>query len=281
MKTYIYRIKTLSNLHVGNGEVNMGVIDNLVQRDGITGFPIINASSLKGALRDKFREYIKETGKENLKSLVEYVFGNEINNKNSAKSAHKVGAYRFFEARILSMPVRSDKCPFFMATCPFLLKDFVDTLRLFNVECQNLDNYAISDDELSEPQVSCEVYAGARIEDIVKKTVYRKDVTLPEFLERPVLLSDSDFSRLCDDDHLPIVARNQLDNGESRNLWYEQVVPRFTYMYFALMVPEGDSRFSEFNEVLDGSLVQIGGNATVGNGICKIDYICNNKRPVL
>ena len=50
MKAYRVNIELITNLQVGNGEANFGVIDNLIQRDAATGFPCINASSLKGAM---------------------------------------------------------------------------------------------------------------------------------------------------------------------------------------------------------------------------------------
>jgi CRISPR-associated protein Cmr4 len=42
-----YIIKTKTNLHVGSGDINFGIVDNEVQRDTITNLPVINASSLK------------------------------------------------------------------------------------------------------------------------------------------------------------------------------------------------------------------------------------------
>lgn len=124
------------------------------------------------------------------------------------------------------------------------------------------------------PVVSNEIYKGARIEDVRQLSIHDINADFSEFTGNPsVLFNDETLSMLCDNDHLPVIARNHLNNGESKNLWYEQVVPRFSRLYFAIAVPEGDSRFSEFNEVLDGSLVQIGGNASVGNGVCKISKI--------
>jgi CRISPR-associated protein Cmr4 len=52
MKTTLYKINTLSNLHVGSGDINFNVIDNQVQRDPVTNLPNINSSSLKGAFRE-------------------------------------------------------------------------------------------------------------------------------------------------------------------------------------------------------------------------------------
>ena len=52
-------IKTKTNLHVGNGAVNYDIVDKTVQRDSISNLPIINSSSLKGALRDYAEPFAK------------------------------------------------------------------------------------------------------------------------------------------------------------------------------------------------------------------------------
>ncbi len=46
-----FKITAKTNLHVGCGTDDYGIIDNLIQRDHITNLPVINSSSLKGALR--------------------------------------------------------------------------------------------------------------------------------------------------------------------------------------------------------------------------------------
>ncbi|MDE5759515.1 MAG: hypothetical protein K2I11_00795, partial [Bacteroides sp.] len=76
MKTKMYVITTMSNLHVGSGEYNMGVIDNLVQRDVLNNYPNINSSSLKGALREYFESGVPaEVLTSDRKSFVKEVFG--------------------------------------------------------------------------------------------------------------------------------------------------------------------------------------------------------------
>ena len=52
----MYVINTLSNMHVGSGEVNYGVIDNLIQRDSVTNLHNINSSGLNAAIREYFKE---------------------------------------------------------------------------------------------------------------------------------------------------------------------------------------------------------------------------------
>ena len=56
-----YIIKTKTNLHAGSGDTNFGIVDNQVQRDTISNIPVINSSSLKGAIRDHFKDFLSET----------------------------------------------------------------------------------------------------------------------------------------------------------------------------------------------------------------------------
>ena len=72
------------------------------------------------------------------------------------------------------------------------------------------------------------------------------------------------FELLCSDDNLPIIARNCLENGESVNLWYEQVLPSQCVLATIIQtVNEKDL------DMLNGKIVQIGANATIGYGYCK------------
>ena len=80
-----------------------------------------------------------------------------------------------------------------------------------------------------------------------------------------ILLNHEDFKKAVSADNLPVIARNQLDKGESQNLWYEQVLPRFTV--FVMPLIHTDEHFEDFNKKLtkEGP-VHIGANASVGYG---------------
>lgn len=266
MKAYIYQIEAISNLHAGSGEANEGVIDNLVQRDSVTGLPIVNASSLKGALREHFK------GQDT--RLIEYVFGSEVNDKQK----HQAGAYRFFDARLLAIPVRSDKVPYLMATSSLVLRDYLRDRMLFGLPvAENLQQWVQQTPDVA--WVDNARYKDARIEDLEGQATYNKSLDgLSGFIGSgndigSVLLPDSDFKMLCDNGHLPVFARNYLNDGQSENLWYEQVLPRFSRLYFTVLVPDEDTYFSQFNAHIIRSLVQIGANATVGYGYCRLTDI--------
>lgn len=259
MKTYLYSIQALSNLHVGSGAANIGVVDNLIQRDAATGLPAINASSLKGAIREHCT-----IGKMDA-NAIRSIFGGD-----PKKDERLQGKFRFFDGRLLAIPVRSDKAPFLMATCPSVLRDFKETLSMFGMPCPiDLTNLP----DVTTPVVCNMLYQNAYIEDLDKKTTLKpvnlKGIDLFIGKHPLVLLSDKDFSSVCNDRHLPVIARNYLENGISKNLWYEQVLPRHTVLYFILLVPEDENLEKSFDGQMEKN-VQIGANASIGYGFCKV-----------
>lgn len=261
MKPYLYRIKAITNLHVGSGVDNEGVIDKLIQRDVLSELPVINGSSLKGALRNHFGS----------NEFVDIVFGNENDSNNNKKSA---GSYRFFDANLLALPVRSDKSPYLMATSASVISDFLNRTEAFGVKPKvALDDFLSDADEL---YVNKECYSDGYIEDEMRKTKSKKmnwnGLSKIVDSHRCAFLPDNTFHSLCDDSHLPVMSRNCVDE-ENGNLWYEQVLPRYSCLYFILLVPENDKYIGEFNKLLTKDVVQIGANASVGYGYCKISLM--------
>ena len=120
MKAKIFVIECLTNLHVGNGDVNFNIIDNEVERDVVTGFPTINSSGVKGALRAFFEE--------NKLSKINEIFGSE-NSKVTTS-----GALKFLSANLLALPIRSisggDK-PYSIHAPETACKDFKQMIKNF------------------------------------------------------------------------------------------------------------------------------------------------------
>lgn len=267
MKANLYTIEPISNLHVGRGGVNLGVVDNLIQRDIVTDLPNINASSLKGALREYFEKSENKTNVFN-------IFGSPV--KGDKRSP---GSFRFFDANLLAIPVRSDKVPFFLATCPMVIKDFIKKIEVFGVEIGPLTEQMKKLAGIDQPMVVFkESEKEAFVEDLEVKTTYfdvKSLFPLSLFGNYPLLLvSDKQFMTLCDDNHLPVIARNYLNNGKSENLFYEQVIPRFSIFYFVAVDTVSDGSALELN----GKLIQIGANASVGYGFCKFKQICPSNK---
>lgn len=266
MKTELYTIQTLSNLHVGSGEINFDVIDNQVQRDAITNLPNINSSSLKGA----FREHFSVAG-EKPSNMVKYIFGGANDDENS----HAGGAYSFFEAQLLSRPVRSNVKSYFNATSPAVLKNLLESIENFDIEFdKELKEELIKLSQL-KPQkhkpMIFENITNAILEDDTAVVNGFDTSKLTLFLgENIALFEESDFQVL----DLPVLARNALEDGMSQNLWYEEVVPKKSKFFFFIGKPENvdlkdyddrikgfESRFSK-----EGAKIQFGANKSIGYG---------------
>lgn len=106
------------------------------------------------------------------------------------------------------------------------------------------------------------VYSKQEVDNFLAKakTLGAKDFTL----DTSKWEESKKFNSLCGDDNLPIIARNCLENGESTNLWYEQVLPSQSVLATIIQTYNAEDL-----DILNGAIVQIGANATIGYGYCK------------
>lgn len=258
-KTDAYLITCLTNMHVGSGEANYGVVDNLVQRDPITDIPIIHSSSLKGALR----EFFKDEWGENSDKL-NYVFGADTQRNKNDES--QVGNYKFFDANLVILPVRSINKPFYRATANFVLQEIKEKANALGVEL-NINPFSA---EKGKPKVETG-NENSVLEDFTTECGLSIDNEIRKILGDDIaLFHDDDFKELAR--RLPVIARNQLENGESKNLFYEEVVPRESRFVFFVSKTEDNEKVkqTDFDNALQNNIIQIGGNASIGYGYTKI-----------
>lgn len=112
------------------------------------------------------------------------------------------------------------------------------------------------------------VYCDKVIDEfIARATALRAVCDKNKLTDAKVMVEYDVFRSLCDNESLPIIARNCLENGESANLWYEQVVP--SKSVFATLIRTHDATDLAFlDDKLNNQIVQIGANATIGYGYC-------------
>jgi CRISPR-associated protein Cmr4 len=269
MKCFL--IENITNMHVGSGDINYGVVDNLVQKDVVTNLPVIHSSSLKGA----FREYFEEKYGKNDKKIV-YIFGQDNNDSDSKKP----GAYSFFEAKLLSRPVRSNKALYFNATAREIIKEFLENLEILKIKINEELKKALQ--KLSDLNINKPVVLGdfdkVFLEDKEVESINIDDLEILEkFLGKNIALYPyDDFQKLG----LPFIARNNLDeDGISNNLWYEEIVPKHSKFYFFIKTPENiDEKYksivSEFDKDFESiDLIQFGANKSIGYGFSKIKVL--------
>lgn len=161
---YIY---TESPTHAGTG-TGLGAVDLPIQREQTTGYPIIQGSGVKGALRSQTP---KANGTEAEKKDAAVVFGPD--NQNGAVPDF-AGAAAFGDARILLFPVRALDGVFVWTTS-------CDVLARFVRDCQPQGTPGLP----PAPEGNT-----ARVSSLSIATDNK--IVLEEYLYRVSLLSDSD-----------------------------------------------------------------------------------------
>jgi CRISPR-associated protein Cmr4 len=256
-------------MHAGKGTTDQGVIDNLVQKDHTEELPCIYASSLKGAFREYFEEYIEKKDDSLLTSdVISSIFGGK-------NGSVKKGDYIFHDALLLSIPVRSNKQSFFQATSPMVIKRFIDTMNTFGLKYEDLNQFYNDIKDVAKDATF--VYGLSTIDEDLqieffsgfeaKGSCFLKKL----FGDYLVVVHDNMFKLLNEDYNLPIVARNQLESGESQNLFYEQIIPRQSKFFFVTNSLKDSVDFEKFLfKHVEEMPVQIGANASIGYGFCHI-----------
>ena len=197
------------------------------------------------------------------------------------------GKYRFFDATLLTMPIRSNRRPFFRTTCPAIMGQLRDILQHLQVSLKGqtqLEALAQLQGEFAR-HYEVAIKQDILLEDAEPAASPGREATdqLLDLTGSPLaVVDDMQFGTLCDDNHLPVVARNSLEDGRSTNLWYEQIVPRQSIFYTLIMVPEVEgNHFEDFHKLLIGpQLKQIGANASIGYGFCQFESISLTPSPI-
>lgn len=249
MKSELFKMKCITNLHVGSGDVNYNIIDKEVEKDPVTGYPVINASGVKGAFRDS----ADNAGF----SKIESVFGAPGNNDES-----KPGLYRFFDAKFLARPLRVGGKPnmaYIPVTTITAVNDFLAEISLFNCNPYNIEK--ITEIDFNEDfLVSCDV---PNIEGSIRKADISQKISKNEIdVLKEIFGENFAIAKSINDYPLPSVARNKIH--DNKNLWYEEFVPHHSMYYLIVLVPD---KF----ELDISKPVQFGGNASVGYGFISIE----------
>ena len=125
MQSRILYLFTRTPLHVGAGS-SVGAIDQPIQRERHTGFPVIPATSLKGTFADEWNERTTERRKDgdgpetDVEVIRRSAEGEWLFGATDANNAF-AGALQFSEGKLLAFPIRSAKGSFAWITCPLML----------------------------------------------------------------------------------------------------------------------------------------------------------------
>lgn len=143
------------------------------------------------------------------------------------------GGYTFFDACLLALPVPSDNKPYELVTCQDFINEFINKVNALGCDLKESDLGL----PLDVKKVSCE-----------------------------------DFKEYCNDDNLPIIARNKIEeDGTSGNLWYEQVLPAESVLY--TVIESGNDSANLLSRQIDDKIIQLGANGSIGYGFCKFEHL--------
>jgi CRISPR-associated protein Cmr4 len=246
-------------VHPGAGR-SLGVVDLPVARENPTGYPVIVGSSLKGSLREKAEEREGRDAASVLKS-----FGQQ----------EHAGDVLVSDARLLLLPVRSlDKASRFV-TCPQLIERYRRDLDrggvgplpdVPKVESGKVLANRKGDLFLEERVFAVQGKPGKGLMEAILPLVHH-DLVHERLRESLVVVNDDVFAWFARYG-LSVQARNQLEDETKRsnNLWYEETLPPDTVMYSLLLGRKDDSLTLVQDMFKQDHYLQVGGNATVGQG---------------
>ncbi len=295
-------------LHAGSGS-DLGIVDLPIQREKHTDYPKIEASGLKGSIREIFEAH-------GSKDEIELVFGPETGDLHA-------GALGFTDARLLLFPVKSVKGVFAWVTCPAVLErfkhdlsicqptsNFIDTIPDANT-VPNKSGLLVIDEKddkkivLEEytfpvtPNNACDVIADRIADNVLPSNDPSYDYWRKKVKKDIVVLSNDDFRDFVMLS-TEVIARIKMDHKTGTvdknigGLWYEEYLPTDSILYSLalttpLFVDEDKKKGTRFESNSQGPakntdeavgvmnffaeglppIIQIGGNATIGKGIVR------------
>jgi CRISPR-associated protein Cmr4 len=279
-KTMLY-VYVETPLHAGSGRA-LGNVDLPIQRERVTGYPIVQASSLKGRLR--------AAGKTKGMPHFEAVFGPDTENADKHAGALSPG-----DAKVLLFPVRSLKGVFAWTTSVEVLQRFRRDAAMVGIEPdwstpeapEEKALISSADLKASEKVVLEEFTFTPKADQFVSQIgQWLAKNALPqtdeygywrqELPKRLVILPNDDFRDFVTFS-TEVATRIKLD-PETKTVdegpWSEEYLPTDTLLYAPLMAtpPRTESELGSGQDVLEAvknlrlTRVQLGGNETVGRG---------------
>jgi len=306
-KATLMFLYTETSLHAGSG-TSLGVVDLPIQREKYTDFPVIQASGIKGAVREWFEsEPITNVSARK----IELAFGpDKIGSEESGFAA----AVTFTDVRILLFPVRSLKGIFAYCTSPTVLQRFRRDAQIAGVPLdwtvpsppndrtvlgvQNGSDVAAGDQVLLEEYafgfqanadvteiaewLSQEAFPNGAEYEFWREKVKKSLLVLPDNAFR-------DFVKLSTE----VQARIKIDNDKRTvvkgGLFYEEALLPDSLLYSVILAhdPVKDDRTEladaaavlTFLRGIDGKRLQLGGDATIGRGIVSVRFCGQEKQP--
>jgi CRISPR-associated protein Cmr4 len=282
----------VSPVHMGAGQA-VGIIDNPIQRERHTGHPCFAGSGIKGAVRHGFTAIGGDA------TLIDRLFGPD-----AGSSDLHAGAVSFGDAQLVALPVRSLKGGYVYATCPQALARAQRLLGLIRISanwpalsveeghCLLANPALLSGDKLHlEAFEYKDVGAGHARDQLATLATDLADKALPAdagyafFRDKLktdlVVLSDTDFAYFAQNAMLVephVRIDSETGTASDGGLFYTENLPPESILVAPLLASQtrtgrkddhedAASVMLKIKNVIDGKLLQIGGDATTGRGL--------------
>lgn len=283
----------ISPIHAGSGAAT-STVDLPIQRERHTNWPHIQASGVKGAMRDHYRKFVKGEDK----YLTNLIFGIDedndgdvidkngkiIKDKDNEKLKSLAGAISISDAKLLAFPMRSNVAPFVWVTSPSVLQklkndlEFAKLAELGDVPAVNKEEAVVLYGQLSGNIILEDAVVTIKQENNVHQLLKG----FPE-IERLLLISDEMFDYCvssCTEIQTQIKIDSSKGTAQEGALRSQELLPADTLMYSIIYYSQsaGLNELQASNiqghikDVIKG-FIQIGGDETLGRGICKISWL--------
>lgn len=277
----------VSPVHMGAGQA-IGVIDNPIQREKHTAHPCFAGSGIKGAVRHSFEALGGNLGD------IDRLLGPASGSTNL-----HAGAVSFGDAQLVALPVRSLRGGYVYATCPQALARTQRLLTLTGIKadwpslqvaeggCLTTNPALLSAD--NKLHLEAFEYTADESVDLQKIAAELARMALPEAAEYGffrdklktdlIVLNDTDFAYFAQ--HAMLVEPHvrideKTGSASDGGLFYTENLPPESILIAPLMVSKSrsgkddlfaDQVLLQIQTLINGRLLQIGGDATTGRGL--------------
>ena len=280
----------ISPVHMGAGQA-IGVIDNPIQRERHTKHPCFAGSGIKGAVRHSYEALGGQ------RADIDRLMGPDAN----SGELH-AGAISFGDAQLVALPLRSLKGGYVYATCPQALaraqrllaltgtQVHWPTLNVEEGECLLVNKTLLSSGDRLHLEAfeyllaKAPVDIGALATDLATRALPAQDsyqFFRDKLASDLVVLSDTDFGYFAE--HAMLVephVRIDHETGSASDggLFYTENLPPESLLVAPLLASQtrtgkadnhlsAEEVFTLVRQLIDGRLLQIGGDATTGRGL--------------
>lgn len=293
MATRLLFIHAMTPLHAGTGQA-VGGIDLPIARERPTGIPLVPGSSIKGALRAR-----------DTSEMATVIFGPP-----TETASESAGAVQIADAHLILLPVRSLAGTFAWVTSPYLLSRFARDAKAASIAvpvppsvpdgaCLILGDKLLAQlgndrrrvvledldflpgppsavlDQIARILGQC-LFPGSEAADLAARQA---------LVDRLCLIHDDAMSYLLEA-ATEVVARVRLDEEKKTvakgALWYEEALPAESILVGLALANhvrragttthQAEGLLAALERNAGAGLVQLGGKATVGRGLCRIHF---------